>query len=221
MLRRLNHILALPDRIDTVIPLELNWRDAEQYNRAKQATIQFLDDIISSETVVNGYMNAISKINTLRMICNLGCCMDPANSASSDSTSKDSAAEYIDSAPVLTNGYSEDEGSTILSSTCMICGSTGSFSPMQDSACGLSGTRSSEMYELSSDDLVRCSSCLSDSFGVMEPHQDCVLESRGNSQVVRIEPAPGYTDSSMLFSTKVNALVKDLKAQRQATKRSV
>lgn len=220
MLRRLNNVLALPDRIDTVIPLELNWRDAEQYKRAKKATIQFLDDIINSETVVNGYMNAISKINTLRMICNLGCCMDP-NSPSSDSTTKHSAAEYIESAPVLTNGYSEDEGSTILSSTCMICGSTGSVSPMHYSACGLPGTRSSEMDELSSDDFVRCSSCLSDSLGAMDPPQDCIVQSRENSQVVRIETAPGYTDSSMLFSTKVKALVRDLKAQRQATKRSV
>lgn len=47
MLRRLNFILALLDRTDIVIPLDFDVKDALKYNLAKQATIQYLDDIMS------------------------------------------------------------------------------------------------------------------------------------------------------------------------------
>lgn len=219
MLRRLNHILALPKRTDTVIPLEFDDKDAAKYDVAKQATIQFLDDIVSSETVANGYMNAISKINALRMICNLGSCMHTGDSSLSNSASKGSAAERVHGPSALTDESSAYDGLTELSSTCTICGNMGSFSPLPSSGNVVPNTKPSEPYLPSSNDCDRCWSCFADAIGVMGSPENSVLQFQQDSQVPFIESAQGYTGSSVAFPTKIKALVIDLKGQRQAMRR--
>lgn len=217
MLRRLNHILALPKRTDTVIPLELDPNDAAKYNMAKQATIQYLDDIISSETVVNGYMNAISKINALRIICNLGCSMNPWDKNLSDSASKCSSAEQIDGPLVLMDEVSADDGLNGLSSTCVTCANMISASTIPSSGHDLQSKKPSEL----SDDFGRCWSCFSDVIGAVRTPQDSVLQSQQDFQPPCTESFQAYSGSNFVFSTKVKALVTDLRFQRQAAKRSV
>lgn len=222
MLRRLNHILALPKRTDIVIPLELDSEDAARYNLAKQATIQYLDDMISSETVVNGYMNAISKINALRIICNLGCSINPSDNILSDSASKFSNAEQIDEASVLMKEFSADDGFNRLSSTCMICANMTSDSAIPPGH-NLEIERPSELDPLpvSSGYFGRCWSCFSDVIGASRTPVDSMLQSQQDSRLLCTGSFQAYSGSSLVFSTKVKALVNDLRIQRQATKRSV
>lgn len=199
MLRRLNHILHLPKRTDKVIPLELNEEDQARYNLAKQATVQYLDGIISSMTPGNGYVNAISKINALRMVCNLGCSIIPGNTPL-DSTLKKPDMRLLDDAFGIVDELLADEDSTGISSSCTICGvliSTGN-SPVHRVA----STKGSELG--SSKDFTQCRSCLSDTIGRLDSPCD----------------APASQASGSSSSTKIKALVRDLQAQRQATKRS-
>lgn len=221
MLRRLNHILALPKRTDTVIPLELDAKDAAKYNLAKQATIQYLDDIISSETVVNGYMNAISKINALRIICNLGCSINPSHNSLLDSVSQCSNAEQIDGTSILMDEFSANDGFNRLSSACMICANMVSASTIPSSGHALQSKRPSDLDPPSSDDFGRCWSCFSDAIGAPRTPQDSVLQTKQDSQLPCTESFQAYSGSSLVFSTKVKALVNDLRSQRQAAKRSV
>ncbi|KAI7785009.1 DNA repair protein rad5 [Diaporthe eres] len=218
MLRRLNRILALPKRTDTVIPLELDAKDAARYNLAKQATIQYLDDIISSETVVNGYMNAISKINALRIICNIGCSINPSDNSLSDSASKCSSAERIDGPLVLMDEVSEDDGFNRLSSTCMICAKMISASTILSSRDPVLSQRPSDLDTSTSYNFGRCWSCFSDAVGAARDPQDSMLACQQDSQRPCTESFQAYSGSTLEFSTKVKALVNDLRLQRQAAK---
>lgn len=72
MLRRSNDILHLPKRTDQRIFLKFDPDEQRSYDYAKEAAIRALDDILESSHTRRGYINALSKINCLRMICNLG-----------------------------------------------------------------------------------------------------------------------------------------------------
>lgn len=207
--------------MDTVIPLELDTKDAAKYNLAKQATIQYLDDMISSETVVNGYMNAISKINALRIICNLGCSINPSDNSLSDCSSKYPNTEQIDGASVLMDEFSADDEFNKLSSTCIICAKVISASEIPSSSHVIPSERLSELDPLSSDDFGRCWSCFSDAVGAARTPQHSMLQSQQDSQLLCTESFQAYSGPNLVFSTKVKALVNDLRVQRQAAKRSV
>ncbi|KAK3989021.1 SNF2 family N-terminal domain-containing protein [Cladorrhinum sp. PSN332] len=72
MLRRSAEVITLPSRSDHRITLQLEAREREQYDKAKEQAIRRLDDAFFCENAKLGYINALSKINTLRLICNLG-----------------------------------------------------------------------------------------------------------------------------------------------------
>lgn len=198
MLRRNKDILNLPRRTDIMIPLELDGQDKTTYNLAKRATIQYLDDIISSETGGNGYMNAISKINALRMVCNLGSSMNLRDATPSDATSTGTGTGNLNGAFGVVDKPLDDDDLTGLPSTCTICGIL------------ISGKSSSQ-----------CLSCCSDAIGTIESSQDGVPMSQLDSQFSNNVTFQGDRSSSRVFPTKIKALVNDLKSQRHATKRSV
>lgn len=227
MLRRLNHILALPKRTDIAIPLEMNGQDKARYDQARQATIQYLDDILTSGTVMNGYRNAISQINALRIVCNLGCHVDSGGSTPSHLLEKASDTGRVGGTFSKTDeqsGLDEADSTDELPSTCILCGQLLSASIIP--GCEDRRTRSankSKVDPVGRTGLLRCRYCFSDAIGTMEVSQASLSNSQPGSQ--HLENNLGIFQNSiasgMAFSTKVNALVKDLQAQSQATKRSV
>lgn len=216
MLRRLNNILDLPERRDIAMPLEMNSPDKIKYNLAKRATIQFLDDIIGTEPAGNGYLNAVTKINALRMVCNLGCSMDAKDATPPEFTSE--AKAYHGGLGVRDQSFDDCE-----SSACMICGQLISSSPTPSSEHDSAGTQPWEPNQLEdSMSLTRCRSCLSDAIGTLGSSCDNLLETQKRSRLPldKVTPQEGL-DSGRVFSTKIEALVSDLKTQTQATKWSV
>ncbi|KAK4221968.1 SNF2 family N-terminal domain-containing protein [Podospora fimiseda] len=71
MLCRSSEAITLPPRTDRRVTLQLETTERQQYDRAKEQAIRRLDDAFFCENAKLGYINALSKINTLRLICNL------------------------------------------------------------------------------------------------------------------------------------------------------
>lgn len=72
MLRRSNKTLDLPDREDTQVLLRFGPDEQREYDCAKETAIRALDDMADSASSRKAYINALSKINELRMMCNHG-----------------------------------------------------------------------------------------------------------------------------------------------------
>ncbi|KAI1421262.1 hypothetical protein F5Y12DRAFT_790125 [Xylaria sp. FL1777] len=72
MLRRSNAQIELPRRQDLRHLLHFDDREDNIYQAAKNKALQCLDDMIGSTKREAKYVNALQKINSLRLICNLG-----------------------------------------------------------------------------------------------------------------------------------------------------
>ncbi|KAI1322468.1 P-loop containing nucleoside triphosphate hydrolase protein [Xylariaceae sp. FL0255] len=72
MLRRSQKSLDLPEKTDHKV--YLNFDDDEQiiYRTAKEKTLRSINNLINSTKSKESYLNALQKINALRLICNLG-----------------------------------------------------------------------------------------------------------------------------------------------------
>ncbi|KAF5231059.1 hypothetical protein FAUST_9500 [Fusarium austroamericanum] len=73
MLRRPKASIDLPKREDYRRCLSFNKQEQEAYDIAKKRAVECLDDAPGSGRLQNGYRNALEKINSLRVICELGC----------------------------------------------------------------------------------------------------------------------------------------------------
>jgi hypothetical protein len=73
MLRRSKNTITLPRRIDHRRFLKLRAQEQNAYKIAKEKAIECLEDALSSCKPQQGYRNALQKINSLRVICELGC----------------------------------------------------------------------------------------------------------------------------------------------------
>lgn len=226
MLRRHKDVLHLPKRTDIVMPIKLDNQDKAKYDEAKGATIRYLDDIISSETRGKGYVNAISKINALRMVCNLGCSADSristSDAAPSDSSSEaplndedsDADLEFTDQ-PQFNGDLAES------TSTCTICGILIMTSPSPDSDNSVVQRAAS----IGTADLAtsrrsnQCWSCSADSIGALRNSHDRDAMLQPGSQLLLNGAVQGDREYNTVFSTKVKSLVSDLKTQSQAQKR--
>ena len=71
MLRR-SSSKFLPHRTDLKRVIEFGQQEAETYREAKSRTLNCLDNVLEANHSKDGYINALQKINTLRLICNLG-----------------------------------------------------------------------------------------------------------------------------------------------------
>ena len=72
-LRRPKAVIELPDRVDKVQEVAFNEQEEQMYENVKASATSFLNDAISTHTKDNrSYLNALQRINSLRMICNLG-----------------------------------------------------------------------------------------------------------------------------------------------------
>lgn len=223
MLRRHKDILHLPKRANIMIPIDFDGRDEAKYNQAKRATIQYLDDIICSEAGGNAYLNAISKINALRMVCNLGCSTDPRVTPSDATPSESSSEAPFDAEDFNATIGLMDGGSTESISTCTICGIliTASSSAGPEDRFAQRAVSMGPAELIIGKDSTQCRSCLSDSIGTLGRSHD-------GAPTLQLEPQLSFHDtierdqkSNRVFSTKIKALVGDLKIQKQAKKRSV
>lgn len=223
MLRRLKDILHLPTRTDMVIPLDLNGKDRARYNLAKRATIKYLDDIINSETAGNGYVNAISKINALRMVCNLGCSDPPRDAVTPAYRSPGASMRDFDGPFCFRDNPLGDDEATGSPSTCTVCGTLSLDLPMHASegrfSSRVTGARPSKL--INSETLSQCRSCFADAIGTMGSSHEGSPKSQLDPHVLSSITLQGNRGSNTAYSTKIKALVSDLKTQRQASKRSV
>lgn len=203
MLRRPTNIIALPKRTDTVLSLKFDEQERAKYQKSAQATVQCLDDLLHSNATPGGHKNAVTKINALRMTCNLGCqqksnfkdWLDPQNLPSRQSSVFEGAG-----AGTETLDCSDTPG---LIETCKICGILISNSESliaEDS--GYYGTQN------------WCSSCLLDSADSVENSLE--------SDVTHLENISVQTGiAKRQWPTKIRALLEDVKDQDSATKWSV
>ena len=66
-------MIELPERVDKVQEVTLNPQEEHMYEKVKAFATSLLDEAISTHTTDNkSYLNALQRINSLRMICNLG-----------------------------------------------------------------------------------------------------------------------------------------------------
>lgn len=72
MLRRPSTIVTLPPREDCVVFINFDAEEERNYLQAKERTVNYFNSILASGQSSGGYMNALEKINALRMVCNLG-----------------------------------------------------------------------------------------------------------------------------------------------------
>lgn len=73
MLRRPKTVITLPKREDHRRFLKFSPQEQEAYDVIKKKTIQCLEDALGSSRPLDGYRNALEKINALRVICERGC----------------------------------------------------------------------------------------------------------------------------------------------------
>lgn len=227
MLRRHKDILHLPERTDIVIPIQFDSQDKAKYDQAKGATIRYLDDIISSETGGKGYVNAISKINALRMVCNLGCSTDsrvPTSDAAPSESGSEAPLEREDSDPALESMEQPMNDDDLAESTltCTICGILIMDSPSPDPENRVAQHAASigPVRELVTGmGPTQCRSCSSDIIGALGNFHDRESMPQPGSQLLLNGISQGGRKYSTVFSTKIRALVSDLKTQKQAQRR--
>lgn len=224
MLRRHKDVLRLPERTDIEIPLKFDDQDKAKYDQAKGATVRYLDDIIGSETGGSGYVNAISKINALRMVCNLGSSTD-SRVPMSDATPSDFGSEAplegedSDSALECMEQPLDHDDLAELSSTCTICGILIMTSPSPDPDNSVAKRAASNAELTTSEGSTQCQSCSADSIGALGNSHDRDPMLQSGPQLLLNGTFQGGRKYSTVFSTKIKSLVNDLKTQRQARKR--
>lgn len=122
MLRRPSSIITLPERTDTVISLNFDAQERAEYQQSAQATINCLDDLLHSNATSGGYKNAVTKINVLRMACNLGCRRNSNPQDSSGLTNLPSRQQSVYDAAGPWNETMESSDTVAMIGACKGCG---------------------------------------------------------------------------------------------------
>jgi SWI/SNF-related matrix-associated actin-dependent regulator of chromatin subfamily A3 len=94
MLRRPGTILNLPDRHDFREMLQFSAVEQRAYDVAKQVAIQSLDAALMAERKQYAFINALQKINALRIFCNHGKATMPASPGENAQDSGDDPGEW-------------------------------------------------------------------------------------------------------------------------------
>lgn len=203
MLRRPASIISLPDRTDRVISLTFDAQEREKYQKLAQATVHCLDDLLHSNSTPGGYKNAVTKINALRMACNLGC---QRNKEFQDSLFPPN---------VLSRQSSVFEGSESETQTLECPESLALVGICK--ACGILISSSNlAIPEDSRDPATQswCSSCLLDLADTFEDGSEL--------NVTYLENTPGQASvGRRQWPTKIQALLDDVRNQVLGTKWSV
>jgi SWI/SNF-related matrix-associated actin-dependent regulator of chromatin subfamily A3 len=100
-LRRSKCPIDLPERNDMIVYIEFSHAELMKYRQLENPTLEMIDEALCSDRVqAESYMHALSRINVLRMICNLGLSAKsnldaPAQGLSSDPTMVQEAFEEL------------------------------------------------------------------------------------------------------------------------------
>jgi hypothetical protein len=87
LLRRAKTTIQLPQRHDTVCQLDFSDEERLIYDEAKNEALRIVNEALMAGTnAPKGYMNALQRINTLRMLCNLGTHRRPSVTTSRSSS---------------------------------------------------------------------------------------------------------------------------------------
>lgn len=204
MLRRPASIISLPDRTDRVISLTFDAQEREKYQQLAQATIHCLDDLLHSNSTPGGYKNVVTKINALRMACNLGF------------QRKNNSQDSLYPPPNLTSRQSsvfEEAGSGTETLEC-----SESLTPIGIcKACGIRISSSNLVITKDSKDPTTqlwCTSCLIDLADDIEDG------SESDTTCLGITPGPAGIGRRQ-WPTKIRALLEDVRDQSSGTKWSV
>ncbi|PMD57317.1 uncharacterized protein K444DRAFT_644904 [Hyaloscypha bicolor E] len=71
---RTKTVIKLPARVDEIHHLEFSSEESDGYNAAKKETIALFEEAISSNKQGGKTFNALTRLNFLRIFCNLGLC---------------------------------------------------------------------------------------------------------------------------------------------------
>lgn len=213
MLRRPSSIITLPERTDRVILLNFDALEKAEYQQSAQATIDCLDDLLHSNATSGGYKNAVTKINALRMACNLGCQRNSNFQDSSGLTNLPSRQQSVFDAVGPWNETMESSDTLALIGACKGCGMqlSNAQSPVaqEERSPSLdaedSGDRGSQPW---------CSTCLSN----LSDH----VEEGSEPDVTHLEDIPVQAGvGRRQWPTKIRALLQDIQSRNSDTKWSV
>lgn len=227
MLRRSDKILHLPKRTDQRLLLEFDSDEQRCYNRAKEVAICALDDILGAGNPGNGYTNVLSKVNRLRMICNLG-----------TSTESDSVCTASRSLPPL-DVFCEDLVWNAEAAGKALDEFTHLGMTMTCTNCRSDNSSTVRTYCLLGDELVDghrpfvvltkclrlwCAPCVAEARIDVSFAEYCTCTPRCPYERVELSSSPATPLSSQpsfsatQYSTKIRALVNDLNQWSQTTK---
>jgi hypothetical protein len=204
MLRRTKAVLDLPARIDKILHISFDEQEKKHYRRIEQPVMDLLDQSPGSS-----WPNAIQQINKLRLICNLGI-HAPQRSSQDESVALDGSLQATLGARL---SMGED--------TCTICLGPVSL-PSTDE--GLGGATSSNTY-YSACGLIYCAACTQllqfqspNSCGCINGTTSCRLLPLSSSirtprltPTRDISPNTGYESDDIKISSKVRALIEQIK----------
>lgn len=203
MLRRPTDIITLPPRTDTEILLKFDTEEKAKYQQSAQATIHCLNDLLNSNATSGGYRNVVTKINALRMACNLGC---------QRKTNPKDPLGLLKLPYIPTNVF----GGAEAGSETRECSEDLTL-PGICKACGVVSSDSEPLVPEDSGDpdtQTLCSSCLLDLAEPVEASPESDITCLGSIPV-----QPGASERR--WSTKIRALLEDIRNQDPGTKWSV
>ena len=209
-LRRSKLAIDLPSRRDTTHKVNFDAEDANLYNSVNRRLTGFLEQQGNQDSL-RSYSNILTKINSLRQICNLGTCYRDKIGKPEDQTS---------AMQELFEGLISAKAAV-----CCICGSDLSQADGRNESenSAIYGLESSKIRITSCGELI-CGSCFAvseilacPSYGKCPYQSSCTLSTvnlSSNSALSAIQP-------NSRLSTKMRALQEDLLALPETDKRYV
>ena len=207
-LRRSKLIIDLPSRRDTTHKVDFDAEEANLYNSINLRVTGFLEQQ-ANQTTLRSYSNILTKINSLRHICNLGTCYRDRIGKPENQTS--AMQELFDG--LISAGAAE----------CCICGSDVSQADRSNESenSATYGFESSEIRIATCGELI-CASCFAVSETMTCPSNGrCQYQSLCTLSTVNSSPSSDLSavQPSSRLSTKMRALQEDLFALPETDKR--
>lgn len=214
---RSKRVIDLPPRVDSVRYLDFSSSERSLYDQARKATIQRLDEALSSNPLKPGqYLNALQRLNELRLMCNHG--LAHKTRTSSKPADMNSSSTHVWNKSRANRAFGEIVSAG--EATCSVCGN-----PLLAAVYSESSADSAKPF-LSECLTIACGSCVKDCLdgrtGIVCAHTPVCK----SMEVSWVADSVGPNTSRALpnippehESTKLKALLKDLQACSDREKR--